>query len=202
MRGLARRLGPEDLDHPAPGQAADPEGEIEREGTGGDDLHQHRPLLAHPHDGPLAELLVDLAEGHLEGLVPLHCHVVRSLRRPALRLEGTGSHGPECSGGNPTEGGVTGLALERQQRNFERLFVQVPSAEVLVRRARLPTRRRGRRRRRSSAGSSGCIVQVDGGPERRRERVEDDRHHAPRWRRPRSSAAPSGCRGTTARSPT
>ena len=103
-RGLARRLGPEDLDHPAPREAADPEGEIEREGAGGDDLHQHRPLLTHPHDGTLAELLVDLAERHLEGLVPLHCHVLRSIHRvPGVLHSGvlhSGGRGPDLTAPN------------------------------------------------------------------------------------------------------
>ena len=35
----------------------------------GDGLDGHRALLAHLHDGALAELLLDLAEGHLECLV-------------------------------------------------------------------------------------------------------------------------------------
>ena len=40
--GLARRLRAEDLDDPAPGQAADAEGEVERERAGGDGLDRHR----------------------------------------------------------------------------------------------------------------------------------------------------------------
>ena len=39
--GLAGRLGPVDLDDPAPGQTADAEGEVEGECTGGDGLDVH-----------------------------------------------------------------------------------------------------------------------------------------------------------------
>ena len=59
-RRLARRLRAVDLGDAAPGQAADAEGEVERQRAGGDGLDRHRALLAHPHDRALAELLVDL----------------------------------------------------------------------------------------------------------------------------------------------
>ena len=64
--GLARGLGTVDLDHPAPGQAADAEGEIEGQGPRGDGLDVHRRLVAHLHDRTLAVGLLDLADGHLE----------------------------------------------------------------------------------------------------------------------------------------
>ena len=70
--GLARGLRAEDLDDPAAGQAADAEGEVERERAGGDRLDRHRALLAHLHDRALAVLLLDLAERHLECLLSLH----------------------------------------------------------------------------------------------------------------------------------
>ena len=69
---LARRLRAEDLDDAAAGQAADAEREVERERAGGDGRDPDVALLAEPHDGALAELLLDLAECHLEGLVSFH----------------------------------------------------------------------------------------------------------------------------------
>ena len=68
-RRLARRLRAEDLDDPAPGQAADAEREVEREGTGRDGLDPDVAALAEAHDRALAELLLDLAERHVERLV-------------------------------------------------------------------------------------------------------------------------------------
>ena len=71
-RGLARRLGTEHLDHAAAGEAADAEGDVERERAGGDGRHTHVAPLPQPHDGALAVVLLDLAERHLEGLVSFH----------------------------------------------------------------------------------------------------------------------------------
>src|SRR3954468_21018512 len=71
-RRLAGRLRPEDLDDPAAGQAPDAEREVERERTGGDGLHPDVALLAEAHDGALPELLLDLAECHVERLVTVH----------------------------------------------------------------------------------------------------------------------------------
>ena len=71
-RGLARRLGAEDLDDPATGQTADAEREVERQRAGGDGCDADVAVLAETHDGALAVLLLDLAERHLEGLVTFH----------------------------------------------------------------------------------------------------------------------------------
>ena len=71
-RRLARRLRAEDLDDPAAGQAADAEREVERERAGGDGVDTDVALLAQPHDRALAELLLDLAQCHLECLVSFH----------------------------------------------------------------------------------------------------------------------------------
>ena len=54
---------------------ADTEREVEGEGAGRDRLDGHRALLAHPHDGALAELFVDLGEGHVECLVAVVAHI-------------------------------------------------------------------------------------------------------------------------------
>ena len=54
------------------GQAADAEREVERQRAGGDRLDPDVAPLAEPHDRALAELLLDLAEGHVECLVTFH----------------------------------------------------------------------------------------------------------------------------------
>ena len=69
---LARRLGAEDLDHPAAGQAPDAERDVERQRAGGDGGDADVAVLAQAHDRALAVLLLDLAERHLEGLVSFH----------------------------------------------------------------------------------------------------------------------------------
>ena len=74
QRGLTRRLRAEDLDDAATRQAADAEGEVERQRPGLDGLDAHRGLLAHPHDGALAELLVDGCQRHIECLFAIVAH--------------------------------------------------------------------------------------------------------------------------------
>ncbi len=59
-RGLTGGLRAVDLDDPAAGQTAHAERHVERDGAGRDDLHLDMRLLAEPHHGALAELLVDL----------------------------------------------------------------------------------------------------------------------------------------------
>src|SRR5207248_2286628 len=71
-RRLARRLRPVDLDDPASRESTDSEGNVERQGARGDGLDGHVCALAHAHDRTLAELLVDLAQSHLECLVSFH----------------------------------------------------------------------------------------------------------------------------------
>ena len=71
-RRLAGGLRAVDLDDPAPGQPADAEGEVEGERTRRDRLDPDVAPFAEPHDRALAELLLDLAEGHVERLVTIH----------------------------------------------------------------------------------------------------------------------------------
>ena len=71
-RRLPGRLRPEDLDDPATRQAADAEREVERERAGRDGLDPDVAALAQLHDRALAELLLDLAERHVECLVAIH----------------------------------------------------------------------------------------------------------------------------------
>jgi hypothetical protein len=60
------------VDHPPPGQAPDAERDVEGEGAGGDGGDADAAVLPEPHDRALAELLLDLADGHLERLVAFH----------------------------------------------------------------------------------------------------------------------------------
>ena len=68
-RRLARRFRAEDLDDAPARHAADSEGIIEADRPGGDGRDGgHGILLAQAHDRALAELFLDLADGHLDGL--------------------------------------------------------------------------------------------------------------------------------------
>src|SRR4051812_13057527 len=86
QRRLTRRLGPEDLDHPAAWHAADAEGIVEADGAGRYGGNRvARVLLAEAHDRPLAKLLLDLADGHLDGLAALTVVPVFNWRHNAPR---------------------------------------------------------------------------------------------------------------------
>ena len=68
-RRLARRLGPENLHHAAARHTADAEGVVQADGAGRDGGNgRDGILLAKSHDRALAELLLDLAYGHLDRL--------------------------------------------------------------------------------------------------------------------------------------
>ena len=69
QRRLARRLRAVDLDDPAPREPADAEREVEGEGARRHRLDPDVAPFAEPHDRALAELLLDLAERHVERLV-------------------------------------------------------------------------------------------------------------------------------------
>ena len=101
QRRLARRLRAVDLGDPATRQAADAEGEVERQGAGRDRLDGHRRLVAHPHDRALAVLLVDLRQRHVERLLAVRAHVLR-LSGVSVVLVVIGAIRPV--GGDPTEG--------------------------------------------------------------------------------------------------
>src|SRR5690606_39703658 len=68
--GLARRLGTVDLGDAAARNSTDAGSGVEVERPGGycGDLHP-RGVGAHSHDGALAELLLDLGDGEIEGLL-------------------------------------------------------------------------------------------------------------------------------------
>ena len=68
QRRLTRGLGAEDLHDATTGDAADAQREVERQRTGGDRIHADlRALVAHAHDGALAELALDLRQRALQG---------------------------------------------------------------------------------------------------------------------------------------
>ena len=69
QRRLARRLGPEDLDDAAARHAADAERVVDADGAGRNRVDRlNGALLAEAHDRALAELLLDLADGQIDGL--------------------------------------------------------------------------------------------------------------------------------------
>ena len=88
---LARGLGPVDFHHPALGHATHAEGDIQAQGTGGDDFHiAHHAGIAHAHDRALAKLLLDLAQGGGQGLLAVFVHCYSCLGFALAGLSGTG----------------------------------------------------------------------------------------------------------------
>ena len=73
--GLTRGFWAVDFDNTATWQAADSEGDVERDGPGADGLDAEGGLFSHTHDGTLTELLVDLGESGIEGLVAVVAHM-------------------------------------------------------------------------------------------------------------------------------
>ena len=67
--GLAGGLRPVDLHDPAARQAADAERDVEGDGAGRDHLERRAGVVAQPHDRALAELLLDVGERGVEGLL-------------------------------------------------------------------------------------------------------------------------------------
>src|SRR5205823_340988 len=68
-RRLSGRLGSENLDDAAARNAADPEREVDADRAGRNRVDRlNRALLAQAHDRSFAELLLDLADGQIDGL--------------------------------------------------------------------------------------------------------------------------------------
>ena len=89
QRGLAGRLRSVDLGHPAAGNAADAQRDVELERAGGDDGDLiEDAALTQAHDGALAELAVDRGDGQLQGLAAVALDVSHA-DSPRLRVEGT-----------------------------------------------------------------------------------------------------------------
>ena len=88
--GFTRGLRPIDLGDAATRNAADAGGSIEIDGSGRNGGHlDPRRIGAHPHDGSLAELLLDLGDGESECLaaIGLEPAFVRSSSHSYPRLE-------------------------------------------------------------------------------------------------------------------
>src|SRR5690606_24791397 len=72
---LAGRLGTVDLHHPPARQAADAQGDVERQGSAGNHRHvPYRLLIAHADHRALAELLLDLAKRDAQRLLAILVH--------------------------------------------------------------------------------------------------------------------------------
>ena len=156
--GLARGLRTEDLDHTATREPADAEGDVQRERPVDDGLDVHRGLLAHLHDRALAELLLDLAEGHLECLLSFHCHVFSSfvgvLRRAGAPVGETGydRFAPTVGAGlrtvdGPYRRGVTLNAGRGHDCSYEQAFDQAFRGATRTGRDRRGAERGASRRR-------------------------------------------------------
>ena len=71
-RRLPRRLGAEDLDDAPSRDAANSKRNVQWQCPRGDSVHgDPRARVAHAHDSALAELLLDLVQGALEGSLTL-----------------------------------------------------------------------------------------------------------------------------------
>jgi hypothetical protein len=65
---FARRFGAEDFHHTPPGTTADAQGQIQREGAGGDNANIGDFIIsAQTHDGTPAILFFDLGQGLVQG---------------------------------------------------------------------------------------------------------------------------------------
>ena len=69
--GLTRGLRPKDLNDTAAGNAADTQSHVQSQRARVDGLYRHAGIVAQLHDGALAEVLLDLLHGGLEGLALL-----------------------------------------------------------------------------------------------------------------------------------
>src|SRR5680860_1093839 len=71
-RGLAAALRTVDLHHTPARQATDAEGHVQAQRPGRDGGDLHLLVGSQPHDGALAEMLLDLRQRHFEGLLAVH----------------------------------------------------------------------------------------------------------------------------------
>jgi hypothetical protein len=70
QRRLTGGLRAEDLDDAPARDTADTEGEIQRQRARRDRFHPYlSPRIAHPHDGALAELALNLGQGARQGCI-------------------------------------------------------------------------------------------------------------------------------------
>ncbi|MNS92258.1 hypothetical protein D3C72_1263870 [compost metagenome] len=74
QRGLTRRFRAVDLDDTAFWQAADAQGDVQAQRAGGDGRDSLALVVAHAHDGALAELAFDLTQGRSQGALLVVVH--------------------------------------------------------------------------------------------------------------------------------
>ena len=79
-RRLPRGFGAEDLDDAVARQPADTERHVERERPCRDRSDRDLRTVAHAHDGPLAELSLDLSERNVERLLAFHDFILPAHR--------------------------------------------------------------------------------------------------------------------------
>ncbi|MCY1215324.1 hypothetical protein D9M72_271670 [compost metagenome] len=72
--GLAGGFGTVDLDDTAFRQTTDAKRDVQAQGTGGNGRDGLAVVVAHAHDRPLAELLLDLAQGSSQGALLVLVH--------------------------------------------------------------------------------------------------------------------------------
>ena len=87
QRRLAGGLRPEDLDDAAARHAADAEGEVDADGAGRNGVDRlDGALLPEAHDGALAELFFDLADGKLDGFERVRGPGVRRVQSASVMI--------------------------------------------------------------------------------------------------------------------
>ena len=146
-RGLARALGPVDLDDPALGQAADAERDVEADRAGRDRLDVERGRRAEPHDRALAEAALDLRQRGFERLLLVHAasfgeiHHGRVHLAPLIpQLSDRGNRGLPFTPCSPRHhGGKTGtlqgefasrLSFSRRSLSLGKPEARVPAAVI------------------------------------------------------------------------
>jgi hypothetical protein len=113
-RGLARALGPIDLDDPALGQAAHPEGDVETDRAGGDRGDVERRRRAELHDRALAEGTLDLRQSRLQRLLLVHAASFGEVHEGRCHLSGPLFHSCDCAAIEPSARSVPALFFARQ----------------------------------------------------------------------------------------
>jgi hypothetical protein len=75
---LAPRFGAEDLHDPAPGHTAHTQGDVQAQGPGGNGRDIDFLRAPQAHDGPFAELTLDLGDRQIDGFrfVRIPCHAL------------------------------------------------------------------------------------------------------------------------------
>ncbi len=142
-RGLARALGPVDLDDPPARQPADAERDIEAERARRDDLGiRSRLARAQLHDRALAERPLDLAERGVEGLLLVHGVLVQQAQSRLRHNLPSLFHRVLALATNPVRSG-----------SVHALFTVASSFFVLFNLAQKPHRERGAL---VGGGVSGC----------------------------------------------